>query len=468
MDKIILLEDDLSVARSFARILEQEGYQVTKAANYIEFKKVYEEFNPDVILLDIELKNSEKNGLEIFDEYRLKEDFSAKVVVLSAKASLTQVAEAMKMGAVNFIEKSPFFKKDKFLADVHQAMELSRSQHEIDNLRLTSLDIALVGESEAMRRIKRKILKLGKSDLNVLLTGETGTGKGVVAEMIHINSNRKSKPFKVVDVKSIPDNLVESELFGHTKGAFTGADRAKKGYFENAHKGTLFMDEIANLSLGEQAKILKVIEEKKITIVGTGGRDLDVDVRIIAASNQDLAEMSASGDFRDDLYFRFSVGSIEIPPLRERDGDILLLLNRFLLDKARENSNSLDIDLQSIETALTDYPWPGNVREIKNFATFISQLYDRVDNQVIMKEFELHRKRNHKLANMSRESVKENELEEIMMNKDYKLSMDLLEIKYLETQLELNGGNVSKTAKSIGLDRTTLHKKIKKFGIGEE
>lgn len=287
----------------------------------------------------------------------------------------------------------------------------------------------------------------------------------MVAELIHRNSERNHKPFKVVDVKSIPAALIESELFGHTKGAFTGADKAKKGYFENAHTGTLFIDEIANLSMIEQAKILKVIEDKKISIVGTGGSNLDVDVRIIAASNQDLADMASKNEFRDDLYFRLSVGSIYIPPLRERESDVLVLMNRFLLDCARENSNSLDIDLLAIENALKNYSWPGNVRELKNFSTYISKLYDRIDNQAILKEFDMHKQRNHKLANISQSPSEDNGIDNLMLNSDYKLTMDLLEAKYLETQLNINDWNVSKTAKLIGLERTTLHKKIKKLGI---
>ncbi|MCF7918662.1 MAG: sigma-54 dependent transcriptional regulator [Candidatus Cloacimonetes bacterium] len=467
MDKILLLEDEAAVARSFQRLLEQENYQVARAADSKEFDLVYEKLLPDLILLDIELKNSEFNGLEIFAKIRQQEDFRAKVIVLSAKATRMQVAEAMKMGAINFIEKGTSFNRDKFLADIKQALELSRREKQITDLRLSNLDGSFIGDSEDSKRIKQQILKLAPTNLNILITGETGTGKGVIAELIHRYSKRAHRPYKVVDVKSIPDTLMESELFGHTKGAFTGADAEKKGYFENADQGTLFIDEISNLSLGEQAKLLKVIEEKQIPVVGTGGKNRNVDVRIIAASNQDLTELSNEGKFRNDLYFRLAVGNIHIPPIRQRQEDIIELMNRFLLDCARENKNSLNYNLSKISSDLQSYPWPGNVRELRNLTIFISQLYDPIDNSAIMREFTQLKQRTHKLTNVNCHNKETTEMEAIMQNTDYTTAMNTFEKQYLETQLKLHHNKVSDTANALGLERTTLYKKIKKLGINE-
>jgi len=465
MNKILLLEDEDGVARSFMRLLGQTDYEVRRAANSDEFYQIYNEHKPDLILLDIELENSQQNGVQIFDTIRRQEDFSSKVIVLSAKATRTQVAEGMKMGAINYIEKGSFFQKEKFLADIHQAMELSRTEKEIQKLRLLSMDALFIGESEAIKGVKKKILMLSPKEMNILITGETGTGKGVVAELVHRNSLRADKPYKVVDIKLIPDSLLESELFGYIKGAFTGADTSKPGYFENADHGTLFMDEISNLSSNEQSKILTVIEEKKIPVVGSGGKTKHVDIRIIAASNKDLTELSVQGDFRDDLYYRLAAGNIHIPPLRERKEDIMLLMQRFLMDSARENRMSLDIDLQAIASELKSYPWPGNVRELKNFANIVTELYDIVDNQVIIKEFNIHKKRNYKLAKGLNKKLEENPLDEIMQNPDYHYVMDTLEKKYLETQLMLHNNKVTQTAKEIGVERTTLYKKMKKLEI---
>ena len=468
MNKILLLEDEDSVARSFMRLLKQTEFVVRRAANSDEFYEIYAELKPDLILLDIELNNSRQNGLEVFDHMRLKEDFNSKVVVLSANATRSQVAEAMKMGAINYIEKGAFFQKEKFLADIRQSLELSHSEQEIIKLRLNSMDTIFIGESEAMMRIKKKILLLSPKEMNILICGETGTGKGVVAELVHKNSLRSSKPYKVVDIKLIPESLLESELYGHKKGAYTGADCDKAGYFEHADSGTLFMDEIANLSLNEQSKILKVIEEKQIAVVGSGGKTKKVDVRIIAASNKDLTEMSVKGEFRDDLYYRLAAGSIHIPPLRERTEDILLLLQRFLIDSVRQNRKLLDIDLEGIAAAFKSYPWPGNVRELKNFVSITTELYDRIDNQVLIKEFEIHEKRNHKLANVIACQSQTTLCDELILNPDYHYVMDTFEKKYLETQLQFHKHKITQTAQDMGIERTTLYKKIKKLGLQQD
>ena len=248
--KIILLEDIEQIAEHYKKMLQKEGYKVQIALNSTSFFRIYENFKPDLILLDIILKNSEMNGIEVFQELQKRKDFTAKVIILSSEATKTEVVEAMQLGAVNFNEKGENFNRIKFLADINQAISLKFQEAEINSLRKQSLDSFLIGKHPKMKHLKEKIMKFSQSEMNLLITGETGTGKGLIAELIHQNSSRKDKPFKSIDIKSIPETLLESELFGHKKGAFTDAKFEKKGYFENAEAGTLFIDEISNMYNG--------------------------------------------------------------------------------------------------------------------------------------------------------------------------------------------------------------------------
>ncbi|MCK4696377.1 MAG: sigma-54-dependent Fis family transcriptional regulator, partial [Candidatus Cloacimonetes bacterium] len=264
--------------------------------------------------------------------------------------------------------------------------------------------------------------------------------------------------------ESIPETLLESELFGHKKGSFTGANFDKKGYFETANTGTLFIDEISNLNVGNQSLVLKVIEEKRIPIVGSGGHTKDVDVRIISAANCDLTEMVQKGEFRKDLYFRFANCIITIPPLRERVSDIIILTEQFLMDYAREFNKSLDIDLKYIREKLESYSFPGNVRELKNFCRFIMEFYDRIDNQIIINELNNHMNRNKNLTN-NPININYPFHHKLLNSDNLYQSLESFEELFIKQHLEKNLGRVSKTAKAIGLDRTTLYKKMKKFGI---
>ena len=462
--KIILLEDIEQIAKHYKKMLQKEGYKVQIALNSTNFFWIYEKFKPDLILLDIILKNSELNGIEVFQKLQERKDFTAKVIVLSSEATKTEVVEAMKLGATNFNEKGENFSRIKFLADIKQAIALKNQEREIDILRKQSLDSVLIGKHEKIKQVKDQIRKFSQSDMNLLITGETGTGKGLIAELIHQNSKRKNNPFKSVDIRSIPETLLESELFGHKKGSFTGANFDKKGYFETANTGTLFIDEISNLNVGNQSLVLKVIEEKRIPIVGSGGHTKDVDVRIISAANCDLTEMVQKGEFRKDLYFRFANCIITIPPLRERVSDIIILTEQFLMDYAREFNKSLDIDLKYIREKLESYSFPGNVRELKNFCRFIMEFYDRIDNQIIINELNNHMNRNKNLTN-NPININYPFHHKLLNSNNLYQSLESFEELFIKQHLEKNLGRVSKTAKAIGLDRTTLYKKMKKFGI---
>lgn len=462
--KIILLEDVERIAKYYKKMLEQEGYKVHIALNSTEFFQIYEQFQPDLILLDIVLKNSELNGIEVFRELQSKQDFTAKVIVLSSEATKTEVVEAMKLGAVNFNEKGENFNRIKFLADINQALSLKNREEEIHDLKKQSIDSVLYGKHPSMLKLKDEIGKFARSNMNLLITGETGTGKGLVAELLHQNSPRNNKPFKSIDIKSVPRSLLESELFGHKKGAFTGANYDKQGYFEAAHQGTLFIDEISNMSLEDQAKLLKVIDEKKIPIIGSGGVTKEIDTRIISATNRDLREMIGKGEFRKDLYFRFANCNIHLPPLRERASDITYLMEKFLIDYSREFNKSLDIDLKQLKTRLESYEFPGNVRELKNLCRFTAEFHNKIDNHILLQEFEDHVQHNHRLTEPSEKSQRET-YNRIFENENLYESMQKFEKKFIEFHLRKNHGRIGKTADSIGLDRTTLYKKMKKYNI---
>ncbi len=464
-DRVILVEDIAHVAKFYVKMLENAGVAVEVAATSQDFFPIYEKVDPDLILLDIHLKNSELNGVEILRELKKREDFHAEVIVMSSEGSRTEVAEAMRLGARNFHEKAPeTFNPDKFIYDVKETLELHHKNQRIFDLNLQHLDAQLVGQSPAMQKVKKQIVKLAISDINILITGETGTGKGVVANMLHQHSKRSDEAFKSVNIQGLPETLIESELFGRKKGAFTDAKTSVKGYFERADRGTLFIDEIANLSSGNQIKILTVIEDKTIPVLGGGGENIPVDVRLITATNRDLPAMIVNGGFRDDLYFRLAVGIIDIPPLRKRDRDVLEIMKHYLYMLIQEHNLSMDFNLDDIADDLLAYDWPGNIREVKNLCQRIAAMYQTIDNQSILDEFETYRSLHGKIYERLRPCDDEKS-QSLMKIKDHQQATDAFEKQYIEYHLDKAHGHVTKAAQSIGIDRTTFYKKMRKHGI---
>ena len=464
-DRVILVEDIAHVAKFYMKMLENNGLTVETAATSQDFFPLFEKFDPDLILLDIHLKNSELNGVGILRELKKRDDFHAEVIVMSSEGSRSEVAEAMKLGARNFHEKAPeSFNPDKFIYDVKETLELHHKNQRIFDLDLQKLDTQLVGQSAVMQKVKRQIIKLAKSDINILITGETGTGKGVVANMLHDHSGRENKPFKSVNIQNLAETLVEGELFGKVRGAHTDARTAVKGYFERAHRGTLFIDEISSLSLANQGKILTVIEDKTVPIVGSGGANITVDVRIIAATNRDLPSSIVKGDFRDDLYFRLAVGIIDIPPLRKRERDVLEIMKHYLYMLVQEHNLSMDFSLDDIADSLLSYDWPGNIREVKNLCQRIAAMHQTIDNQAILDEFETYKSLHGKIYDRLKPCDDEQALS-LLKIKDYQQATDAFEKQYIEYHLDKAHGQVTKAAQSIGIDRTTLYKKMRKHGI---
>lgn len=350
---ILIVDDEPDCHRLVHRILDEE-YQVTGAFSAREGLNQLKTFRPDLILLD--LKMSEMGGIEFLRELK-KTDSPVRTIVISAYADIASVVQAMKLGAADFITKP--FRDEKLREDIRLFFSLSeKPQEKVFRERI-------VGESPQIREVWKLVEKFAPSGISILLAGESGTGKEILARSIHEMSKRSAGPFIPVDCATLPESLVESELFGHEKGAFTGADTRKPGWFETAHRGTLFLDELGNLSSSVQAKLLRALQESTVSPIGSRSYK-SVDVRVVSATNIDLERAVSEGGFRPDLYYRLGAVSIFVPPLREREGDVALLARHFLkLYSAKYAKEITAIDGPAM-ALLCSYSWPGNVRELEN------------------------------------------------------------------------------------------------------
>ena len=462
MHKILILEDNPKLSKYYFELLSKANYQVITTRNSEEFFRTYPSFNPDLLILDIKLNNSELSGLEVYKRLVSNNYLYVKVIILSGEANRTEVAEAMKLGAYTFIDKISF-DSTKFLNDIKQALNLKVQEERADvlvkdkeQLRLELMGSApLIGKSAKMMQVKELISRFAQSEIDVLIEGETGTGKDIVAKQLFLQSKRVGKPYVIVNSGGIPETLIDSELFGHKKGSFTGAYSDKKGFFEQANEGVLFLDEISNLNINVQAKILRAIEQKEVRIVG--GNNKIVDVRLIFASNKELQVLVEERKFRDDLFYRLEGNIISLPPLRERGDDVIILLDYFINKYSEKHSGCINVNCGQLINELTSYHWPGNVRELQKFVEYIFVLYDEVNNEVIIEELK-NKKSGSKLSNL-------NPMSNLVKTDNFFDALSEFERRYLEHQLSLNNNKVSLTAKRIGLERTTLYKKIKKYNL---
>jgi len=461
MSKILVLEDNPKLSKYYFDLLSKADYQVLTTKNSTEFFRTHYSFKPDLLILDIKLNNSQYSGLEVYEKLVEANNLFSQVIVLSGEASRLEVAEAMKLGAYTFIEKSSDFSSEKFLNDIKQALKLKEQQEQAislnkdkEQLRLELMgNSPLIGKSSQMMHVKEKISRFARNDIDVLIEGETGTGKDIVAKQIYLQSERIGKPYVVVNSGGISETLIDSELFGHKKGSFTGAYSDKKGFFEQADKGILFMDEISNLDMSVQAKILRAIEQKEVRVVG--GKNKIVDVRLIFASNKKLQDMVSQNKFRKDLFYRLDGNIITIPPLRERGDDIVILFEYFSSKYSEKHHCSYCTDCSSLKKDLSLYHWPGNVRELERFTQSLFVMHDMVDNKIVLKA--LNFKKNGK-ENIS-------EMSQLLSSEDFTSTTEEFEKQYIEHQLKLNNYKVSTVAKKFGMDRTTLYKKIKKYNL---
>jgi DNA-binding NtrC family response regulator len=361
---ILIIDDEAAIRESLETLLEFEGYSVESAETAAEGLARLSERAFDLVLLDFALPD--RNGLEVLSEIRSR-DSQLAVIMITAYGTLDNAVRAMQKGATNFIQKP--WDNEKLLADVRASVARRRVEEENEQLKRAlkqrySFE-QIVGKSESMLKIFDLVGQVASSRSTVLIQGESGTGKELIAKAIHANSPRKNHPFVPVNTGSMPADLLESTLFGHVKGAFTSAVSSKKGLFEVADGGTIFLDEIGTMSLETQAKILRVLQDRKFMHLG-GIQEIQVDVRVIAATNIDLHLLVREGKFREDLFYRLNVITVDLPPLRSRTEDIPLLVGHFLEKFARENGKSVAHISAEALRPLMDYGWPGNVRELEN------------------------------------------------------------------------------------------------------
>jgi two-component system nitrogen regulation response regulator NtrX len=439
---VLIVDDEESILETLTGILEDEGYKAVTASSGEEAIKQFSEIPPDIVLLDVWMPGMD--GIETLRNIREKNKHVC-VIMISGHSNIDTAVHAIKLGAYDFLEKP--LSLDKVLILVRRALEKQRLEKENVALRSSiSQQWEMIGENHKMVELRDKIAKTATSQGRILIFGESGSGKELVARALHNSSDRRNKDFIEVNCAAIPHELIESELFGHEKGSFTGAFESKKGKFELAHEGTLFLDEIGDMSLATQAKVLRVIETQEFQKVG-GSKKIKVDVRIISATNKDLEEELQKSNFREDLYFRLNVIPIHVPSLRERKSDIPLLVNFFLKDFAQQYGQRTKKVSKTTLRSLMEYDWPGNVRELKN----------TIERFVIMNPSEII-------------DVKDIQTSKVMKS-DYSVFKTLRDARekfekdFILKKLQENSWNISKTAEDLEIERSNLHRKIKSLGI---
>ncbi len=446
---LLIVDDEPTILQSLGGLLSDEGFEVTTAANGYEALKTIEMESPDLVLLDIWMPGID--GIETLKEIKIKNP-NIQVIIITGHGTIETAVKATKLGAFDLIEKP--LSIDKVIVAINNALNFRRLEEENKYLRKKTLEKnSINGNSPKTIELKNNIAKAAPTDTWILIIGENGTGKELVARMIHHLSPRADQPLIDVSCAAIPETLIESELFGHEKGAFSGATSKKIGKFELASNGSIFLDEIGDMSLKTQAKILRVLQEQKIQRVG-GSRTINVDVRVIAASNKNLEEEIEKGRFREDLFYRLNVLPINVPPLRQRADDIPILVETFLEVFAIQNRDRRKNITSDALEILGKYSWPGNVRELKNLVERLAILVDAdaIDSRDIPDAY----------------------------NPDFNFVNDLTEFQFLDfdtlkearlafeqafvtRKLIQHRNNVTRTAEAIGVGRSFLHKKIKSF-----
>ncbi|MCL2440719.1 MAG: sigma-54 dependent transcriptional regulator [Treponema sp.] len=453
MSAILIIDDEPGIRNTLASILEDEKYKVYTSEDALAGLEILNQQFIDLVFLDVLLPKL--GGIEALEKIR-KEFPLVEIVMISGHANIDMAVRAVKLGAFEFLEKP--LSLDKVLLVCRNALAIKKLREENKTLKKLSSFACedIIGTSPAVRNIREVVKQAADSDARILITGENGVGKEVIARAVHLCSMRADNPFVDVNCAAIPENLIESELFGHEKGAFTDAVSARKGRFELAHGGTLFLDEIGDMSLSAQAKVLRVIQEQKLERVG-GEKTIETDVRIIAATNQDLEKACEEGRFRQDLFFRLNVIPIYVSPLRERPEDIHLLLCHFLNLLNKE----VMLENDALEILLS-HDWPGNVRELKNLAERIAVMHQ----ENVITGSELQKLLNKKAKKTEKEGQKSTTaLSSEVMEQDYNKAKDIFEKHYLEFQLLKNNGIISRTAEAIGIYPSNLHAKLRKYGI---
>jgi two-component system nitrogen regulation response regulator NtrX len=437
---VLIVDDEENIGRSLRLILEREGYSVSICHSASEFKA----FNGrvDVYLLDVKLPDG--NGIDLLRSLKTM-DATAPVVMISGHGTIADAVDATRSGAYDFLEKP--LSRDKVLLALKNAFEQTSLRRENERLReLVGPGARMIGASQAWVRVVEQATMAARSDARVLLSGESGTGKELLAAHVHENSPFSTGPFVKVNCAAIPTELIESELFGHEKGAYTGANTARRGKFELADGGTIFLDEVGDLHANSQAKLLRILQEGEFHRVG-GEQSVHVNVRVISATNRDLTELISQDKFREDLYYRLCVVPIRVPSLRERPQDIPALTDYFLGEFCtRNNFRSKAIDAEVVPV-LQAYPWPGNVRELKNVVERMAILTPEETIGCESVPVEIRRYRDSPVKSSVQEARESAEREHILR------------------ALEAAEWNVSSAARALGMERTNLHKRMRSLGV---
>ena len=448
---ILVVDDETSILQSLEGILTDEGFEVVIAESGLEALEKVQEEMPDLVLLDIWMPGLD--GIETLEKIKGLYP-TLQVIMMSGHGNIETAVKSTKVGAYDYIEKP--LSLEKLLLSINNALAHSRLVEEVHFLKEKEMKKHhIVGNSAAMAELKEQIRIVAPTNAWVLISGENGTGKELVAHTIHRLSRRSQNPMVEVNCAAIPEELIESELFGHEKGAFTGASTMRKGKFDSAHEGTIFMDEIGDMSLKAQSKTLRILQEQKFERVG-GTKTIEVDVRVIAATNKDLEKEIEKGAFREDLYFRLNVIPMRVPSLRERVDDIPDLVNEFV----KEFALSAKVEPKQFPSETLDllqkYDWPGNVRELKNL---IERLMIMSPAPVIgIKDIPAP-------FNQSSKSVRVG-VELGFSTDSLKEAKGEFEKAFIEEKLNEYNGNISQTAEAIGIERSNLHKKIKQYNLG--
>ena len=459
---ILVVDDEVSIRRALQDILSFESYQVRDAAGGRDALSIVARERVDLVLLDI--KMPEMDGLEVLDALQSTHP-GLPVIMLSGHGSIETAVDATRRGATDFIEKPPDL--NRLLISIRNALARRGLEQSNDTLREAVQGEAarrltpMLGQHASITQIRETIRRVAPTEARVLITGEPGTGKELVARWIHAQSRRADHPLIEVNCAAIPGELIESELFGYEKGAFTGANRQRSGLFEQASGGTLFLDEIGELSSAAQAKLLRVLQEGRVARLG-GDRLIEVDVRIIAATNRDLNEMMAAGTFRADLYHRIGVIPITVPPLRARRSDVPILVAELAPRIARRNGVSASTFSDGALTMLAAQAWPGNIRELINVLERLLILADgpEISEQAVRSALYP--------AGADEAATMQTTPDLIATTRTFSAFRDEAEAAFLAAQLQLFGWNVTKTAEALEMPRSHLYTKIKRYGLTRE
>ena len=446
---ILVVDDEASILQSLEGILSDEGFETISVKSGTEALNKIEEVMPDLVLLDIWMPGMD--GIETLS--KIREAYPrVQVVMMSGHGSIETAVKATKIGAYDFIEKP--LSLETLLLSINNALDYYRLEEEVSLLKQKDKEkYNITGNSKAIIEMKDQIGIVAPTNAWILISGENGTGKELVAHTIHRLSERGHKPLVEVNCAAIPEDLIESELFGHEKGAFTGASTMRRGKFDLAHEGTIFLDEIGDMSLKAQSKTLRILQEQKFERVG-GTKTIHVDVRVIAATNKNLEAEIERGTFRDDLYYRLNVIPIKVPPLRMRSDDIPELVNEFVKEfSLSTNIEPKKFSQEAIEI-LQRHDWPGNVRELKNL---VERLMIMVPNRVLSAQ------------DIPQPFNKSSDIRKgfgsVFMQESFKEAKSEFEKIFIESKLREFNGNISQTAEAIGIERSNLHKKIKTYGL---